>query len=76
MTANTTTTPGTASAVSPLTAADRCDRCSAAARVRAVLPSGFELLFCKHHFNEHRTMLETQGAVLLEDAPVAPVAAV
>ena len=32
-----------------LTAADRCDRCGAAAQVRAVLPSGGELLFCGHH---------------------------
>ena len=31
------------------TAADRCDRCGAAAMVRAVLPSGSELLFCGHH---------------------------
>lgn len=29
-----------------LTRADRCDRCGAAARVRAKLPSGAELLFC------------------------------
>lgn len=28
-----------------LTKADRCDRCGAAARVRATLPSGAELLF-------------------------------
>ena len=32
-----------------LTALDRCDRCGAAAKVRAVLPSGGELLFCGHH---------------------------
>jgi len=32
-----------------LTVADRCDRCGAAAKVRAVLPSGGELLFCVHH---------------------------
>ena len=31
-----------------LTALDRCDRCGAAARVRAVLVTG-ELLFCGHH---------------------------
>ncbi len=73
MTANTTTHAGTASTVNPLTAADRCDRCSAAARVRAVLPSGSELLFCKHHYNEHREGLEAKGAVLLEEAPVAAV---
>src|SRR3712207_1259185 len=32
-----------------LTTSDRCGRCGAAARVRAVLPSGGELLFCGHH---------------------------
>jgi hypothetical protein len=36
-----------------LTAADRCDRCGAAAKVRAVLPSGGELLFCGHHAKAH-----------------------
>jgi hypothetical protein len=36
-----------------LTAADRCDRCGAAAQVRAILPSGGELLFCGHHAREH-----------------------
>ncbi|MQA09108.1 MAG: hypothetical protein GEU98_11290 [Pseudonocardiaceae bacterium] len=40
-----------------LTAADRCDRCSAAAGVRALLPSGGELLFCGHHAREHRDRL-------------------
>ena len=44
----------TATLTSPeLTRADRCDRCGAAARVRAKLPSGAELLFCQHHANEH-----------------------
>jgi hypothetical protein len=36
-----------------LNATDRCDRCSAAAKVRALLPSGGELLFCGHHAHEH-----------------------
>lgn len=40
-----------------LTAADRCDRCSAAAKVRAILPTGGELLFCGHHAREHETKL-------------------
>jgi hypothetical protein len=42
----TTTTP------TPLTAADRCDRCGAQAYVRVVLASG-ELLFCAHHGRRH-----------------------
>ena len=41
-----------------LTRADRCDRCGAAARVRAKLPSGAELLFCQHHANEHEAKLD------------------
>ncbi|GAB2672505.1 hypothetical protein GCM10027169_38000 [Gordonia jinhuaensis] len=48
----------------PLTAADRCDRCSAAARVRATLPAGGELLFCRHHFNEHEARLVDMGATV------------
>jgi hypothetical protein len=47
-----------------LTKADRCDRCGAAARVRATLPSGFELLFCQHHANEYQAKLIEQAAVL------------
>ncbi|MEJ2858726.1 MULTISPECIES: DUF7455 domain-containing protein [unclassified Saccharothrix] len=45
-----------------LTAADRCDRCGAAAQVRAVLPSGGELLFCGHHAREHSTKLRELAA--------------
>jgi hypothetical protein len=44
------------------TASDRCDRCSAAARVRAVLPSGGELLFCNHHAREHSPKLKELAA--------------
>ena len=47
-----------------LTRADRCDRCGAAARVRAKLPSGGALLFCQHHANEHETKLIELAAVL------------
>jgi hypothetical protein len=54
-----------------LTRADRCDRCGAAARVRAKLPSGGELLFCQHHANEHETKLIELAAVLeVSDAPL------
>lgn len=51
-----------------LTRADRCDRCGAAARVRATLPSGAELLFCQHHADEHRARL-TELAAVLEVSP-------
>lgn len=47
-----------------LTAADRCDRCGAAARVRAVLSTGGELLFCNHHAKEHGARLEQLAAVI------------
>jgi hypothetical protein len=40
-----------------LTAADRCDRCGAAAKIRAILPSGGELLFCGHHGRAHAAKL-------------------
>jgi hypothetical protein len=45
-----------------LTASDRCDRCGAAARVRAVLPSGGELLFCNHHARLHASKLKELAA--------------
>ena len=48
--------PGTLSRPE-LTATDRCDRCGAAAKVRAVLPSGGELLFCGHHARAHSEKL-------------------
>ena len=47
-----------------LTRADRCDRCGAAARVRAKLPSGAELLFCQHHAKQHQARLVELAAVL------------
>jgi hypothetical protein len=40
----------------PLSAADRCDRCGAAAYVRVVLDSG-ELLFCAHHARKYEDKL-------------------
>lgn len=52
----------------PLTRLDRCDRCSAAAKVRALLPAG-ELLFCGHHFRAHRESLATAGAVVIGPLP-------
>ena len=47
-----------------LTRAHRCDRCGAAARVVAKLPSGAELLFCQHHANEHQAKLLELEAVI------------
>lgn len=50
--------------LAPLTVRDRCDRCGAAAKVRAVLSTGHDLLFCGHHAREHRPALEAAGAHL------------
>lgn len=48
----------------PLTRLDRCDRCGAAAQLRAVLPSGGELLFCGHHGRRHAAHLAEIAAQL------------
>ena len=39
-----------------LTAADRCDRCGAQARVRVVLATG-DLVFCAHHAKAYEDKL-------------------
>lgn len=53
-----------------LNAADRCDRCFGQARAIAVMPSGYELLFCLHHVHENREALEDQGArVVVSELP-------
>ena len=49
-----------------LTAMDRCDRCGAQAYVRALLPSGLELLFCAHHNRQYASTL-TKIAVEIHD---------
>lgn len=46
-----------APAAAPLTALDRCDRCIAAAQVRVVLASGFDLLLCGHHHRKYEAAL-------------------
>lgn len=51
-----------------LTLADRCDRCGAAAKVRAVLPSGGELLFCGHHGRAHEEKLRESGVEVQQGA--------
>ncbi|RIJ76244.1 hypothetical protein D1871_12360 [Nakamurella silvestris] len=55
---------GTVAPEVALTAADRCDRCGAAASVRAVLSTGGELLFCGHHARQHASRLEEMAAQL------------
>ncbi|HSA49629.1 hypothetical protein LO772_09940 [Yinghuangia sp. ASG 101] len=51
---------------SPLTAADRCDRCGAQAYLRVVLASGGELLFCAHHARKFEPELR-KVAVEIQD---------
>ena len=40
----------------PLTHADRCDRCGAQARVRVILTAG-DLIFCAHHAKAYEDKL-------------------
>jgi hypothetical protein len=47
----------TTAVLSPLRAADRCDRCGAQAYIRAVLAGGSDLLFCAHHGRRHEPKL-------------------
>lgn len=42
---------------------DRCDRCGAQAKARALLTSG-TLLFCGHHANKYGAALFAAGAAI------------
>ena len=50
-----------------LTAADRCDRCSARALVETVMLQGGSLLWCAHHFGFFEDGLNAVGATILVD---------
>lgn len=57
----------TPTAPSPtLTAADRCDRCGAQARVRVVLTSG-DLLFCAHHAKAYEDKLRATAVEYVDE---------
>lgn len=59
----TTTTAPKPHATPPApTAADRCDRCAAAALVITTMSSGLNLYFCKHHYEAHEPALAFQAA--------------
>lgn len=61
---------GTATPPAPtstLTAADRCDRCGAPARVRVLLATG-ELVFCRHHAKAFEPALRPCALQWLEEA--------
>lgn len=66
-------------AASPLTAADRCDRCGAQAYVRATMESGLDLLLCAHHYHENEVRLREIATHIQDEsrrlADVAPTAA-
>jgi hypothetical protein len=53
---------------SPLTAADRCDRCGAQAFIRATLASGSDLLFCAHHAREYESGLKAIEADIYNES--------
>jgi hypothetical protein len=52
------------------TALDRCDRCGAQAFVRAVLPSGSDLVFCAHHGRQYEAGLIAARAIIRDDSGV------
>jgi len=49
-----------------LTAADRCDRCGAQARVRVVLASG-DLIFCAHHAKAYEDKLKAAAVEWVDE---------
>lgn len=51
----------------PLTAFDRCDRCGAQARVRVLLSTGSDLVFCGHHAREYDSKLRDLGVQIVAD---------
>ncbi|MGQ0479532.1 MAG: DUF7455 domain-containing protein [Pseudonocardia sp.] len=54
---NATEVTSTRAAAAGINVIDRCDRCGAAAKVRAMLDGGGELLFCGHHARAHEDRL-------------------
>jgi hypothetical protein len=65
MTPTLTPPPGT---VAPPAADERCDRCSAAGKLRVRLAEGGELVFCGHHANKYAEQL-VQVAVEVAVSP-------
>jgi hypothetical protein len=50
-----------------LTSTDRCDRCTAQAYVRVVLPGGSDLLFCGHHWSQHEAVLRPRAEEVVDE---------
>lgn len=49
-----------------LTVEDRCDACGAQAYVYVVLESG-DLLFCLHHWNANKSVLEKSATEVIDE---------
>lgn len=62
MTPTLTTTPSTEDLVVPF----HCDRCGALAKVRVVLASGSDLVFCGHHAREYESKLRDIAADIID----------
>lgn len=61
---NATQITSTTAAAAGHNVIDRCDRCGAAAKVRAMLDGGGELLFCAHHARAHEHRLREMAIAL------------
>ncbi len=57
-----------AGSVAGLAADERCDRCSAAGKLRVRLAEGGDLIFCGHHANKYAEQL----VKIAVDVAVAP----
>ena len=62
MTQTLTTTPPADDLVGPF----HCDRCGALAKVRVVLASGSDLVFCGHHAREYEGKLRDSAVDIIE----------
>lgn len=56
----------------PPTAADRCDRCSAQAKMRIVLPGGGDLVFCGHHAHQYEDRIKAVAVQVAEAGEQPP----
>ena len=66
---------GTATPTAPMTAADRCDRCGAQARVRVVLAAG-DLIFCAHHAKAYEDKLRDAAVEWVDETSLVDTAVV
>jgi hypothetical protein len=61
---STTEVTSSLAATAGINVIDRCDRCGAAPKVRALLDGGGELLFCGHHARAHEVRLRQMAVAL------------